>query len=118
MFWPSSLPDVPGYMPLLSVVQGTKTIARKEARRGGGGGGEDESVNLQLTGRYISTGWFCDSQDDVECPVSLLLMFENACGTIMIGYYVGLRRRVHFRCSVGFWCYVQTQSSQALERFL
>lgn len=94
MFWPSSLPDVPGYMPLLSVVQGTKTITRKEARRGEKG--EDESVNLQLAGRYISTGWFCDIQDDLECPVFLLLMFENACGTIMIGYYVGFREGEFF----------------------
>lgn len=30
----------------------------------------DESVNLQLSGSYISTGWFCKIQNDMECPVS------------------------------------------------
>lgn len=29
----------------------------------------DESVNLQLSESYISAGWFCKIQNDMECPV-------------------------------------------------
>lgn len=85
--FPSGLPDVPGYMPLSSRVQGTKATTRKEVRRGEKRA--DESVNLQPSGSYRRTGQFCDIQNDLECPVFVLLMFENACGTVMIGYYVG-----------------------------
>lgn len=35
---PSGLPDVPGYMPLSSLVQGTKATTRKEVSWGSGGG--------------------------------------------------------------------------------
>jgi len=33
----------------------------------------------------------------------LLLMFLNACGMIMIGYYVDFQRQVQFQCSICFW---------------
>lgn len=52
--FPSGLPDVPGYMPLSGLAQDTKATTRKEVGREIKG--EDESVSLQQSVSYISTG--------------------------------------------------------------
>lgn len=106
---PSGLPDVPGYLPLSSLVQGTKATARKEVRGGKKKDG-DESVRLQQSGSYESIRTdFCDILNDMECPVSPRLISGNAAGAVMIGHHVGLQRRTYltFFFVVISWCYIQ-----------
>lgn len=92
---PFGLPDVPGYLPLSSLVQGTKATTRKEVR------GEIKGWRWKRTFTAIrelhkQLGRFCDILNDMECPVSPLLIVGNAAGVVMIGHYVGLRRRTYF----------------------
>lgn len=104
---PFGLPDVPGYLPLLSLVQGTKATTRKEVR------GEIKGWRWKRTFTAIrelhkQLGRFCDILYDMECPVSPLLIFGNAAGVVMIGHYVGLRRRTYFTFFFFLsWCYIQ-----------
>lgn len=116
MFWPSSLPDVPGYMPLLSVVQGTKTITRK-----GEEGGKRRRWKCKFTAsRTLYKHWVVlwhSRWFGMSCfpATNVWKCLWNNNDRILCGFS---RRRVLLRCSVGFRCYVQTQSSQALDSFL
>jgi len=95
---PTSLPDMQCHMLLTctspQLEKDTSVIKRA-----------DGSVHCHLSGSHKSAGQLRKVHKLYEMSfwVVLLLIFGKAGGTIMIGYYVGLRSQVHFQCHIVFW---------------
>lgn len=89
-----------------SLVQGTKATARKEVR-GEIKGQRWKRKFTAIRELHKLLSRFCDILNDMECPVSLLLIFGNTGWAVMIGHYVGLRRRTYLTFFSLSWCHIQ-----------